>query len=105
MSAPYKIAEYLSDEAKREMVEHQYTADGPQDCRRTPGGCCPLAIGLMEMHPVTACFVWAPTATEVADILYLPNHDHNAIVVAASEFITDWDSDHITDLAAALGVA
>lgn len=98
----YKIAEYLTDEAKRAAAKAEYTRlDG--DYRRTDDWQCPLGVALETMGvpaPAVESRWSTPGYDEVASAL-----DNPDIEDAAQEFIDDWDENVIDDLAAALGLA
>jgi hypothetical protein len=107
--APYEIAKYLWDEAKRAAVARTYTPANPKRIGgrlmpRCEEGRCPLGVALRVMGREDG---WgfcphAPDENEVAELLGI---DGDAITEAARAFIDDWDNGHIADLAAALGVA
>jgi hypothetical protein len=101
--APYEIARYLSDEAKRAAVARTY-APRPFTGPRCADGFCPLGVALKAMEKCNDIgeFAPAPDVTEIASLLDSPR---DACWDAACRFIVDWDGGRITDLAAALGVS
>jgi hypothetical protein len=101
--APYEIARYLSDEAKRAAVARSYAPTrerrplDPYVSPRCASGMCPMGVAML-----TFAVRLAPT----------PSAHHLAAALgdlsawgAAETFMNDWDQGRITDLAAALGVA
>jgi hypothetical protein len=101
--APYEIARYLSDEAKRAAVARTYTATReahPLDsyvCPRCASGMCPGGVVVLV---VAGRIIPTPSAHTLAEVL----GDLSAWG-AAETFMDDWDKGQITDLAAALGVS
>jgi hypothetical protein len=102
--APYEIARYLSDEAKRAAVALDYTPllGFEHSLRRDRLGRCPLGACLDYMGLIGA---GAPPASEVAEALNVGIELGVAVMDHAADFIADWESGRIADLAAALGVA
>jgi hypothetical protein len=101
--APYEIARYLSDEAKRAAVARSYTATrerhplDPYVSPRCASGMCPMGAAML----IIAGYVSpTPSAHQLAAAL-----DDMAARGAAERFMDDWDKGRITDLAAALGVS
>jgi hypothetical protein len=103
--APYEIARYLSDEAKRVAVARDYAPISPDDTQPRPRcreSKCPLGVALLAMGKDTDYGYCppAPDEAEVAEML-----DDDTVWEPARLFIDDWDLGRITDLAAALGVS
>jgi hypothetical protein len=101
--APYEIAKYLSDEAKRAAVARTYEATrerrpfDPYVSPRCASGMCPMGAAMLVIAGYVAP---TPSAHQLAAAL----GDLSAWG-AAEKFMCDWDAGEITDLAAALGVA
>jgi hypothetical protein len=106
--APYEIARYLSDEAKRAAVARTYkptpTPTGAVAPRCERYG-CPLGVALQTMGCGCGQDGWCPPAPDEVEVAELLCLDRNPVAEAARAFIDDWDEGRITDLAAALGVS
>lgn len=106
---PYKIAEYLTHEAKHAAVTTVYDQAFPYNGRLYPvdaAGQCPMGVALraMGLH----CPDGRPEEYEIAKRLLSqddpPSVDPDGLAGAAQTFVNDWDYGRINDLAAALGV-
>jgi hypothetical protein len=104
--APYEIARYLSDEAKRAAVARSYeptpTPLGYTALRCAEGG-CPLGVALRAMGRDDG-LGWCPPAPDEDEVAAVLGPDNPPLADLARAFIEAWDSGRITDLAAALGV-
>jgi hypothetical protein len=101
--APYEIAKFLTDEAKRAAVARSYTPIrnrsrlDPYVCPRCASGMCPIGVALLEM---TGTLSPTPGPHFAAYLLGEPG-----VWYAVDRFMEDWDMGRIADLAAAWGVA
>jgi hypothetical protein len=100
--APYEIAKYLSDEAKRAAVARRYVArtyctNVLASHPRCASGMCPLGVAVAVMF---GSGNKQPGPRTMMALLGQP-----AALEAAETFIRDWETGRIDDLAAAWGVA
>jgi hypothetical protein len=97
--APYEIARYLSDEAKRAAVARSYSPIRTDDlylCPRCASGMCPLGVAVLVM---AGKMIPTPGPHSLAVAIGEPLAWN-----AADRFAEDWDKGYITDLAVALGL-